>query len=36
VNYEGDFILQVARGIDGDEVTLAQDNRKFVLRHVIP
>jgi len=36
VNYDGDFILQVARGIDGDEVTLAQDNRKFVLQHVLP
>jgi L-ribulose-5-phosphate 3-epimerase len=36
LNYEGDFILQVARGIVGDEVSLAQDNRNFVLRDVIP
>lgn len=36
VNYGGDFILQAARGIVGDEITLAQDNRNFVLRHVIP
>jgi hypothetical protein len=36
VKYEGNFILQAARGIVGDEVSLAKDNRKFVLQHVLP
>lgn len=36
INYTGAFILQVARGIVGDEVSLAIDNRKFVMQHVIP
>jgi len=35
-NYKGDFILQVARGIDGDEISLAKDNRKFTIQNVIP
>jgi len=35
-NYKGDFILQVARGIDGDEISLAKDNRKFTLQNVVP
>lgn len=36
IHYKGDFILQAARGIVGDEVSLAQDNRKFVMQQVIP
>jgi L-ribulose-5-phosphate 3-epimerase len=31
INYSGDFILQVARGIPGDEVNLAKINRAFTL-----
>lgn len=31
VGYEGDFILQVARGAPGKEVALARANREFVL-----
>jgi L-ribulose-5-phosphate 3-epimerase len=31
VGYEGDFILQVARDIPGDEVAWARKNREFVL-----
>jgi hexulose-6-phosphate isomerase len=33
VAYSGDFILQVARGISGDEVAWARQNREFVLEH---
>jgi hexulose-6-phosphate isomerase len=33
VSYEGDFILQVARGSDGDEVAWAVANRRFVQEH---
>jgi L-ribulose-5-phosphate 3-epimerase len=33
VDYKGDFILQVARGVSGDEVAWARQNRKFVLEH---
>jgi L-ribulose-5-phosphate 3-epimerase len=31
VGYEGDFVLQVARGASGDEVNWATRNRRFVL-----
>jgi hexulose-6-phosphate isomerase len=31
--YEGVFILQVARGREGDELDLAKQNREFVERH---
>jgi L-ribulose-5-phosphate 3-epimerase len=30
VAYEGDFVLQVARGVDGDEVSWALQNRSFL------
>ena len=30
VAYNGDFVLQVARGVDGDEVRWARDNRAFL------
>ena len=33
VAYKGDFILQVARGISGDEVAWAKQNRAFVVNH---
>ena len=33
VAYQGDFILQVARGASGDEVAWARQNREFVLNH---
>lgn len=33
IGYAGDFILQVARGTSGDEVTWARQNREFVLKH---
>lgn len=33
VGYAGDFVLQVARGTDGDEVAWARNNREFVLEH---
>lgn len=36
VSYASDFILQVARGIDGDEVALAKHNRQFALQYVVP
>jgi len=36
INYKGDFIIQAARGLDCDEVSLAKDNRKFVLQNVVP
>ena len=32
VAYKGDFILQVARGVSGDEVAWARQNREFVLK----
>jgi hexulose-6-phosphate isomerase len=35
VAYQGDFILQVARGASGDEVAWARQNRAFVLDHFI-
>jgi hexulose-6-phosphate isomerase len=31
VRYTGDFILQVARGVSGDEIRWAQSNRTFIL-----
>ena len=31
IAYRGDFVLQVARGTDGDEVAWARQNRDFVL-----
>ena len=33
IAYQGDFILQVARGTSGDEVAWARQNRAFVLEH---
>jgi L-ribulose-5-phosphate 3-epimerase len=33
IAYNGDFILQVARGTSGDEVAWAKQNREFVLDH---
>jgi hexulose-6-phosphate isomerase len=33
VAYQGDYILQVARGSTGDEVAWARQNRAFVLEH---
>jgi len=35
VNYQGDIILQVARGVAGEEVVWADTNRKFVLKHIL-
>jgi hexulose-6-phosphate isomerase len=35
VHYQGDFILQVARGASGDEVAWATQNRAFVLDHFL-
>jgi L-ribulose-5-phosphate 3-epimerase len=35
VHYQGDFILQVARGASGDEVAWASQNRAFVLDHFL-
>jgi L-ribulose-5-phosphate 3-epimerase len=35
VAYTGDFILQVARGVPGDEVTWCRQNREFVLKNFI-
>ncbi len=35
VHYQGDFILQVARGASGDEVAWAVQNRSFVLNHFL-
>ena len=32
IEYRGDFILQVARGTPGDEVSWASGNREFVAR----
>ena len=34
LNYAGDFILQVARGTDGDEVEWARRNRAYVERYL--
>jgi L-ribulose-5-phosphate 3-epimerase len=34
IPYAGDFVLQVARGIAGDEVNWARANREFVQRHL--
>jgi len=34
LNYAGDFILQVARGAEGDEVEWARRNRAFVERYL--
>ena len=34
VDYQGDFILQAARGAAGDEVAWARQNRAFVLEHL--
>lgn len=36
VAYKGDFILQVARGTNGDEVAWAKQNREYVLNHICP
>ena len=33
IGYTGDFILQAARGANGDEVAWARQNREFVLEH---
>jgi L-ribulose-5-phosphate 3-epimerase len=33
--YKGDFILQVARGVPGDEVNWARQNRAFVLKNFV-
>ncbi len=33
IAYKGDFIMQVARGTSGEEVTWARQNRAFVLKH---
>jgi sugar phosphate isomerase/epimerase len=33
LGYSGDFVLQVARGVDGDEVEWARRNRAFVERY---
>lgn len=33
IGYEGDFVLQIARGPVGDEVAWARRNRAFVLEH---
>jgi len=35
VAYKGDFILQVARGANGDEVAWAKQNRAFVVKNFI-
>jgi len=35
VCYAGDFILQVARGISGDEVNWISQNREFVLKNFV-
>ncbi len=34
LRYEGDFVLQVARGADGREVEWASQNRQFVARQL--
>lgn len=35
IGYAGDFILQVARGVPGDEVNWTRQNREFILRNFI-
>lgn len=35
INYQGDIILQVARGAVGEEVAWAGLNREFVLKHIL-
>jgi hexulose-6-phosphate isomerase len=35
VGYAGDFILQVARGVPGDEVNWTRRNREFVIRNFV-
>ncbi len=35
VGYAGDFILQVARGVSGDEVNWIRQNREFVLKRFV-
>ena len=35
VGYAGDFILQVARGVPGDEVNWTRQNREFVLKNFV-
>jgi hexulose-6-phosphate isomerase len=35
VRYSGDFILQVARGVSGDEVNWIRQNREFVLKNFV-
>jgi hexulose-6-phosphate isomerase len=32
IGYAGDFVLQVARGVTGDEVAWARENRAYVMR----
>lgn len=34
IKYSGDFILQVARGISGDEVNWTKNNREFTLNYL--
>jgi hypothetical protein len=34
INYQGDFILEAARGVNGDEVAWAAKNREFILTHL--
>ena len=34
LNYAGDIVLQVARGIAGDELAWARHNRAFVERKI--
>jgi len=33
IGYSGDFILQTARGVAGDEIAWAKQNRAFILAH---
>jgi len=35
IDYQGDIILQVARGTVGEEVAWAGINREFVLKHIL-
>jgi L-ribulose-5-phosphate 3-epimerase len=35
IGYQGDFILQVARSVSGDEVNWIRQNREFVLRYFV-
>jgi hexulose-6-phosphate isomerase len=34
VRYAGDFILEAARGVSGDEINWAQSNQAFVLKYL--